>query len=793
MTAAELLQANGIKVESTAPGRYYTTCPQCSSGRSKAQQKVLGVTIEADDSVRWGCNHCGWTGPEKGNGPNGSRPRAELVTHVYRDAEGTVRFRKVRNLPGREPKCWFERPDGNGGWMGGTRGIDTSIIYRADEVKKAIAKGCVIACVEGEKNADDLWRHRIAATCNAHGASKPGKRPKWTKVHSEQLRGAIIVVFNDNDPAGYEHAEATCKHSLGIATRVLRLDLARHWPDMPAKADVSDWLALGHTPEELVALIESAPDYATPAEPTEQAQEPPQEPASEIDAEIERLAKLSAVEYEQQRKGAAEKLGLRASILDKLVEAERIKLNPEADGKQGRPVAFPEPEPWPEPVDGAALLNGIAGAIRRHVVMPRHGVHAAALWALHTYMVSKFLISPRLGIRSPTKGCGKTLLLDVLGRLVLRPLPTANVTPPAIFRAIEAHQPCLLIDEADTFLYESDELRGVLNSGYRKGGCVLRTVGEDFEPRAFATYSACAIAMIGSLPDTLHDRAVTIDLQRRRPRQRLAPYRPDRADHLDVLARKAARWATDHADRIAEVDPVMPNGIINRPADNWRPLLAIAEQAGGRWPQRARAAVTNGRSAEMDEGSLHEMLLSDIRDVFGDKTQMPSADLVAALKEIEGRPWADGLGKNRDKPLTTNRLGGMLRRFKITSGTIRVGDKTPKGYAAAHFADAFASYLPQKGVSEAPHRHKVAEMGTSDLFQGATPKTDVADRKCEKPANGGHCAVVADQKGENGCALSVGEPCAYCGRPGGNEVAVDSGPSIRLHRECEAAWIKSAS
>src|SRR5262249_15472573 len=138
--------------------------------------------------------------------------------------------------------------------------VDTSIIYRADEVKKAIAEGYVIAGVEGEKNADDLWRLRIAATCNAHGASKPGRRPKWQPEHSKQLRGADIVVFNDNDAAGYEHAEATCKFSLGVAKSVRRLDLARHWPDMPANADVSDWLALGHTRDELVALIEQAPE-----------------------------------------------------------------------------------------------------------------------------------------------------------------------------------------------------------------------------------------------------------------------------------------------------------------------------------------------------------------------------------------------------------------------------------------------------------------------------------------------------------------------------------------------------
>src|SRR5262245_19841046 len=212
----------------------------------------------------------------------------------------------------------------------------------------------------------------------------------------------------------------------------------------------------------------------------------------------------------------------------------------------------------------------------------------AALWAVHTYLTDCFLISPRLGVRSPTKGCGKTLLLDVLDRVVVRPLPTANVTAAAIFRVIEAHRPTLLVDEADTFLYDNDELRGVLNSGHRKGGAVLRTVGDDFEPRSFATYSPCVIALIGSLPDTLHDRAVTVDLKRRLPSEKAEPFRPDRADHLVVLARKAARWATDNAEHLADADSTMPANIINREADNWRPLLAIADVASGEWPERAR-------------------------------------------------------------------------------------------------------------------------------------------------------------------------------------------------------------
>jgi putative DNA primase/helicase len=387
---------------------------------------------------------------------------------------------------------------------------------------------------------------------------------------------------------------------------------------------------------------------------------------------------LRTVRVKARRKGAAKRLHVRAPILDRLVKAKRPTTD---DGKQGRAISFPEPEPWPDSVDGAELLDGIAAAIRSHVVLAEHARDTAALWVVHAYLTDCFLVSPRLCVRSPTKGCGKTLLLDVLERLVLRSLKTANVTSSAIFRVVESYRPTLLVDEADTFVRDNDELRGVLNSGHRKGGTVLRTVGDDHEPRSFATYSACAIALIGALPETLHDRSVVVDLKRRLPSEKVEPFRPDRADHLDILARKAARWAADNAERIAAADPAMPAGIVNRAADNWRPLLAIAETAGSEWGERAREAAEASRSAEGDDGSRLELLLGDIRDVSAGEFEMPSADLVAELVALEGRPWAE-LGKSR-KPLTQNRLARMLRPLGIAPRYIGPETARVRGYVLA--------------------------------------------------------------------------------------------------------------
>jgi putative DNA primase/helicase len=326
-------------------------------------------------------------------------------------------------------------------------------------------------------------------------------------------------------------------------------------------------------------------------------------------------------------------------------------------------------------------------------------VCTAALWVVHTYLLDCFGISPRLAITSPEKGCGKTTALDVLARLVWRPLPTANVTVSAMFRVIDMRRPTLLIDEADTFLPDNDELRGILNSGHRhgEGGSVIRTVGEEFEPRTFSTYSACAVALIGKLPGTLADRSVPIELRRRRPDEPVEPFRFDRTGHLDQLARKAARWTADNADRIRAADPDMPASIFNRAADNWRPLLAIADEAGGEWPTRARRAAQHaGAATGGDEQSLRVRLLSDIRSIFAERLvdRLPSVELVAALVVIEGGPWAEW---KAGKAITANGLARLLAPFHIMPDTIRMGDRTPKGYQLARFEDAFERYLPQQG------------------------------------------------------------------------------------------------
>jgi hypothetical protein len=455
-------------------------------------------------------------------------------------------------------------------------------------------------------------------------------------------------------------------------------------------------------------------------------------------AKIARLATLNPLQYDRQRAGAAEELGVTVSALDKAVKEAR---SASADTKgQGRAFELPTIEPWPSAVDGADLLSDITDAIKRHVVLPANSAETVALWALHTHCFNCFGHSPRAAITSPEKQCGKSTLLDVLECLVARPLPTGNATVSSIFRIVELASPTLLIDEADTFLKENDELRGILNTGHKRGGQILRTVGEDHEPRQFSTWAPTAIAMIGRLPDTLNDRSVVINLRRRKPQEVVRPFRSDRADDIRVLARKMARWAQDHTVALTADDPDMGQ-LVNRVADNWRPLFAIAKAAGGKWPKHVRS-IAQAAEAQKDDQSIKAMLLSDIRDI---RTQRPESDrsgsseLASILGSMEDRPWSEW-GRSQ-KPITASALSRLLSPFGIPSGTRRVGGETFKGYLWSDFDEAFASYLPEPSSQTVTPSQRNNDGHFRDS-QSVTPKKPVTVLKSLKPNNDGHCDGV---------------------------------------------------
>jgi hypothetical protein len=272
MTPQELLNSAGIQLADYSSGRHGTTCPHCSHLRKLNHQKLrcLWITINGERAY-WGCNHCGWTGPERGARDPCNSAAPDLLSYGYGDG-----LRKVRNTGG---GFFWQHRNGKGGWEKGAAGADTSaLLYRIDEVREAILSGKPVLVAEGEKDANTCWKLGFAATCNAHGASQPGKAPKWTAAHSEQLRGADVVVLGDNDAPGRAHVAAICKCTFGVAKSVRTIDLAAEWPELPAGGDISDWAAWAGPGAE--SRLGDLVNEAGTCRPEDSAEKPPNVPVA---------------------------------------------------------------------------------------------------------------------------------------------------------------------------------------------------------------------------------------------------------------------------------------------------------------------------------------------------------------------------------------------------------------------------------------------------------------------------------------------------------------------------------
>ncbi|MHB8455360.1 MAG: DUF3631 domain-containing protein [Acidiferrobacterales bacterium] len=447
-----------------------------------------------------------------------------------------------------------------------------------------------------------------------------------------------------------------------------------------------------------------------------------------------RLVKLGPVKFDLAVKEEAAKLGCTIDALKREVK----KARGDDETASGRSFEIQAPEPWYDPVDGARLLDDLAATFRRFVILPKHGDSIAALWTLHTYAFHFGRITPILVISSPDKGCGKTTTRDVLAAVVRSALSTDGISSAALFRVIEKWKPTVLLDDFDSWGKENDELRGVLNTGYRKGGVYVRCVGDDSEPRGFATFAPKAINLIGHLHPTLHDRSLVITMRRK--------LRGEVVESLhsfdgEVLRCQCARWVADNAERIQAINPPMPEDLFNRQADNWRPLLALADVAGGDWPERARQAALAAINTDIDNESLGAMLLADIRATFeaSGLDRITTENLLEVLTDNDERPWVEF---SHGTPLSSRGLARLLRPFDIRSGTIRLDDgRTPKGYMRGWFEDAFARYVPLDLSATTPQSQKTRAFGEN---QSATGAEGVADGKCEKELENKGCGAVAD-------------------------------------------------
>ncbi|MBM3790900.1 MAG: DUF3631 domain-containing protein [Acidobacteria bacterium] len=475
-----------------------------------------------------------------------------------------------------------------------------------------------------------------------------------------------------------------------------------------------------------------------------------------------------------------------------------------ADGAQGSAVIFEDVEPWDQPVAGATLLSKLTEFFNRFLILPAHAAVVMALWTLHTYVLGAADVTPYLLVVSAIMRCGKTRLLEMLECVAWRALKLSDASAAGIFRMVEKYSPAILLDEADAFLAEHQEMRGILNDGWQRGGNVVRVVGEENEPRAFRTFSPKVIAGIGELGGkwaTVADRSMAIRMRRKLKTERVARFRMRKIlAETKELRRQLLRWGTDSEDSLRDADPALPDKLNDRQQDAWEPLLAIADLAGDEWPELARKAALALAEIESNAGasSVQEQLLSDIKDIFDQRQAIAlhSAELCRILGEIETRPWPEW--KN-GKPMTPRQLASQLKPFGIKPKQVWADGTNKNGYERESFEEPWARYLPDPNPLEGLEPNRINDFGSGSDPLGARSArgsegtvSDSKDKPLEdledsdKARNGGAAAPEAPetQKIKGDRCRSCGDLwkwrrgpespylCATCHPPVGDEVTV---------------------
>jgi putative DNA primase/helicase len=634
--------------------------------------------------------------PKKATGAKVSK--IVVASFEYHDEQGNVLFvvdrvqfqnsdgtwvlkegKPEKKFPQRRPD-----PDRKGKWIYSVKSVRV-VPYRLLELIEAIANEHDVYICEGEAKCNLLASWNLAATCNSEGATK------WKGEHAAFLKNANVILVPDNDGKGWEHINGVGASLAGIAKSVRVLVL----PNLPSKGDVIDWAKAGGNREKLDELSAKAHDWTAPkiASDTNQQQKSAAEQSE--DELIKGLAKMTGLAFAKERKRLAAELKVNLPDID--AELRRVKEEFQKDAPLfGHWIV----EPWPEPVDGDALIRDIIRKLRKHSVVSHDCALASALWIMLAWVHEEVAtFSPILAVTAAERNSGKTQLLKLISFLAPRCIATVDISRAALYRSIKRWNPSFAIDEFDKVLAadggsDKAELSAVLNSGHTRGEVVLRCLTDELTPEPFPTFCPKAIGMIGrAMPPATLSRCIFVEVQRKKKIEDalVQQFKHKDDSELQSLRSRLFKWAMDSASALLNANPSMPDGFENRLADNWCVQFSIADLAGDDWGEQAHAAAAKIEKGS-DSRSVSERALAAIKTIRDDSKAigMGGKLLTDELASDPGSEWAEW---RNGKAITQNALARLLKRFKISPDKITIDGIQLRGYLWAWFEDAWERHL----------------------------------------------------------------------------------------------------
>ena len=473
-------------------------------------------------------------------------------------------------------------------------------------------------------------------------------RPELASLHL--LGRKIYLAFDADQTTNPKVRQALIRLYLLLSNAAAEVHQLTTWPLGQGKG-IDDYLVV-QGPERSAETLETLIAAAKPFSQTISSATPLD--AHLLQKELPRI-EFGTIVRDQLIKQLAQALGVRAEVLRELASGP-AKPKPELSFAANY-------EPWPQPVDAEELFNEIMVRIRKEVSIEPHQLWVCGLWVMFSWVHPQMEFSPILYVTGPTMECGKTTLLNVIGKMVRRPAKTANVSAAAMYRLSELYHPTFLMYEAQDQLKNPDFWL-VIKSGHTPGEFAIRCNPSTYNPEAFNVFCPELLAGIGRANPQIMSRSIVIEMERK-DGERDRSVKANDPIFVDIR-RKLARWANDLGDPCRFHLPKEAAAL--RGHDNWEALYRVGS---GISEDVATQLIGHIPAFVNEEQDFDTSLLSSVRDIYRDHDQMhkgghPGSEVIVnALNEDKEAPWFAERRGIESKGLTVEKLSSRLRRYKV--------------------------------------------------------------------------------------------------------------------------------
>lgn len=345
--------------------------------------------------------------------------------------------------------------------------------------------------------------------------------------------------------------------------------------------------------------------------------------------------------------------------------------------------------------NGPEVVRRAEAFFSRYAVLPSGTLLPSALWTIGTHTFESFDSFAYLAVTSPTPRCGKTRVLELLSLLCANPVRTSNISEAALYRLIASFKPTLLLDEMEQLREKGERpqiLRNLINAGNRRDAVTIRCTERGASIEQCGVYCPKALAAIGSLPDTIADRAIVFQMQRRTREEKIERFLHRLAEPQAREIREAiAGWTVVNREAIQETYLAAADltFLEDRDAESWAPLFSILAVADPSRLEELRGCaemLCGAKQTDAVDEQICVRLVRDAASVLRDNERyIASAELLKRLRTIDDSP-------SNEPTFDQRQLAKHFRTFGLRSKPVRIVDSTPRGYETEKIRDCARRY-----------------------------------------------------------------------------------------------------